>query len=137
MVEVSYQEGSNSNIENLLAANPPEESLLWLSQQKGADLLGFPKTREGQSVRMEAQDLIVQLSGIQAAPRGRAIVDARFELPAFPGGKSFSSLSIPAGGVVLLPETRRMVTGGSLFTAPNRRVLGLAMLSPHAPPSAE
>jgi hypothetical protein len=137
LVEVSYREGSNSNIENLLAANPPEQSLRWLSQQIGADLLGFSKTREGQSVKMEAQDFMVQLSGIKAARGGRAIVNAKFELPAFPGGKSFSSVSIPAGGVVLLPETRRVVTGGSVFSAPNRRVLGLVMISPHAPLSAE
>lgn len=75
---------------------------------------------------------MVQLSGIQAAPRGRALVDASFELPAFPGGKSFSSLSIPAGGVVLLPETRRVVTGGSPFTALNRRVPSLVS-SPRKP----
>lgn len=137
LIEVSYREGSNSNVENLLAANPPEQSLRQLSQQKGVDLLGFPKTREGQSAKLEAQDFMVQLSRIKAAPGGRALVNARFELPAFPGGKSLSSVSIPAGGVVLLPETRRVVTGGSPFTAPNRRVLGLAMLSPHAPPSAE
>lgn len=137
LVEVSYREGSNSNIENLLAANPPEQSLRWLSQQRGADLLGFSKTREGQSVKMEAQDFMVQLSGIKAAAGGRALVNAKFELPAFPGGRSFSSVSIPAGGVVLLPDTRRVVTGGSPFTAPNRRVLGLVMLSPQAPPSAE
>jgi len=86
---------------------------------------------------MEAHDFMVQLSGIKAARGGRAIVDARFELPAFPGAESFSSVSIPAGGVVLLPETRRVVTGGSAFTAPNGRVFGLVMLSPQAPPSAE
>lgn len=137
VVEVSYREGSNSNIENLLAANPPEQSLRWLSQQRGADLLAFPKSREGQSVKMEAQDFMVQLSGIKAAAGGRAIVDAKFRLPAFPDGKSFTSVSIPAGGVVLFPETRRVVTGGSPFTAPNRRVLGLVMLSPQAPPSAD
>ena len=80
---------------------------------------------------------MVQLSGIKAAREGRAIVNARFELPAFPGGKSFSSVSIPAGSVVLLPETRRVASGGSPFAAPNRRVFGLVMLSPQAPPSAD
>jgi hypothetical protein len=137
LIEVSYREGANTNIENLLAANPPEQSLRRLSQQKGVDLVAFPKTREGQSAKLEAQDFMVQLSGIKAAPRGRALVDARFEQPALPGGRSFTSVSIPAGGVVLFPETGRVASRGSGFSAPNRRVLGLVMLSPHAPPSAE
>jgi beta-lactamase regulating signal transducer with metallopeptidase domain len=142
LIEVSYREGSSPKIENLLAATPPEQSLRWLSQQECVDLAGFPKTREGQSVKMEATDFLVQLSGIKAASGGRAIVDARFVLPAFPGGRSFSSVSIPAGGFVLLPETRRAVSGpkdsgGFSFTAPDRRVLGLVILSPPAPAVAD
>lgn len=154
LIEISYTEGTGSPIQTALDGNTSGaiaiESLRWLSQQRGVDLIGSGEVKEGQSIERSRGSFSMKFSGVRAADESRILTDATITLPAEAGGKpdkplEFSGLRIPDGGFVLLPRTKRGIADEADEPTPSRfknnvfiprqhvRILALAASSVSAP----
>lgn len=116
LIEISYTEGSSSPLQAVLDGNTSGaiaiESMRWLSQQRGVDLIGSGEVKEGQTIEKSSGSFSMRFSGVRARDESRILTDATITLPAEAGGKpdkplEFSGLRIPDGGFVLLPRTKR------------------------------